>query len=367
MNRRFYGVTFLAGSMLGALAACLVSSRVRDRRSQAGAPGVRSKTISGSVLRAGERTTLFEPRVGSFVPVRDRRDFGGTRTVPTREVALFKDRRRQKATSLGRGPFELPPPGGLGAGVSFKQSLFDFKDETAVYFYNVAPASIGPQPHADLIYMTSSNTASKGCEALLSFFADMQYDCAFSIWDWAHPDVDGGGKFVKSYTYAEMTDYLIPYRFSLESGTELYTVCVYIANITRRLPSGSYQNEVYLYNHVSGTRDLMWSFGFEWPTKATDEPFWWGPIFETFPNPGAQYALASPLGFDQTIVIQDGVQYQMTDQDSTMTVPSGNGLAEVYRSQSTNSGLVCSQSSVASNEGGAKSRMLRRPPSFSRH
>ena len=260
-----------------------------------------------------------------------------------------------------------PPPGGFGAGVSFGQSLLNFKDETAVYFYNVAPASIGPQPHADLIYMTSSNTASKGCEALLSFFADAQYDCAFSIWDWAHPEVDGGGKFVKSYSYAELTDYLIPYQFPLESGTELNTLCVYIANVTRKLSSGSYQNEIYLYNHMSGTRDLMWSFGFDWPTKATDDPFWWGPIFETFPDPGAQYALASPLGFDQTIIVQDGVQYQMTDQDSTMTMPSGNGLAEVYRSQSANSGLVCSVSQTPSNEAVTAHRTLKRPLSFTSH
>jgi len=367
MDRKFDGASFLMGGVLGALASFLLGSRVQGRGSSAGASGLRLKTISGSVMRAGERPTLFEPRIGSYVPIRDRRDVGGTRIVPTREVALFNEKRQKKLASFRSRTAAPPPPGGFGAGVSFDKSLFNFKDETAVYFYNVAPASIGPQPHADLIYMTSSNTPSKGCEALLSFFADAQYDCAFSIWDWAHPDVDGGGKFVKSYSYAELTDYLIPYQFPLESGTELNTACVYIANITRRLPSGSYQNEVYLYNNASGTRDLMWSFGFPWPTKATDDPFWWGPIFETFPDPGAQYELASPLGFDQTIVIQDGIQYQMTDQDSTLTVPSGNGLAEVYRSHSTNSGLVCSVSPTASSEVVAAPRTLKRPLSFSSH
>ena len=85
----------------------------------------------------------------------------------------------------------------------------------------------------------------------------------------------------------------------------------------------------------------MWSYPFDWPAKDTAEEFWWGPIFETFPDPGAQYVLANPVGFDGTIVVQDGVAYQLSDQNSTMTIPSGNGLREIYRSVGTNSGLVC--------------------------
>src|SRR6266403_2036138 len=100
----------------------------------------------------------------------------------------------------------------------------------------------------------------------------------------------------------------------------LETVCVHIVNVTRRTNGNSFQNEVYLHNHTTGMRDLVWSYAFDWPDKNATEAFWWGPIFETFPDPGAQYSLANPLGFDKTLVVQDGVEYQIVDQDSTMTM-----------------------------------------------
>lgn len=365
MGQKVEGRSFLLGSILGAMGAGVVGAFVRRDHARGRLSGLRQRAIDGFLTRNGDQPALFEPRIGSYIPIRDCRALGGFRPAPEREISLFIKKRERKLASFKANLPASPPPGGLGAGVSFGQSLLHFREETGVYFYNVAPPSIGLQPNAQLIYMTSSNTAAKGCEALLSFFADEQYDCAFRIWDWAHPDVPGGGKFVKSYSYAELGDYLIPYRFPLDSGSELDTVCVYIANITRLLSSGSFQNEIYLHNHVTGTRDLMWSFTFDWPTKATDDAFWWGPIFETFPDPGAQYALGSPLGFDETIVVQDGIQYQLTNQDSTMTVPAGNGLTEVYQSQGTNSGLVCSASQTVSSDSAlAGSTRLRRPAAF---
>jgi hypothetical protein len=113
-------------------------------------------------------------------------------------------------------------------------------------------------------------------------------------------------------------------------------------NVTRRVNGTSFQNEVYLQNNATGSRDLIWSYPFEWPDKDTAQPFWWGPIFETFPNPGSpQYRLASPVGFDQALVVQDGIKYQLTGEDNTLTSPSGNGLREIYRSDGLNAGLVC--------------------------
>lgn len=367
MWRRFDRTSFLFGTVVGALGTSAAKAVAGNKQKSAAPRRVRAKAVNLPLTTAGDPPTLFEPRIASYAPVRDRRTFGGNHAAPAGEIALFRDRRRHRLATIDR-PSIPPPPGGLGAGVTFGQALLHFTEETGVYFYNLAPVSIGSQPNAQLIYMTSSNTASKGCEALLSFFSDQQYDCAFRIWDWAHPDMPDGGKFVKNYTYAELTDYLIPYRLPLDSGGELDTVCVYIANITRRLPTGAYQNEVYLHNHVTGTRDQMWSFRFDWPTKATDQSFWWGPIFETFPDPGAQYALGSPLGFDQTVIVQDGVQYQLTNQDSTMTLPVGNGLSEVYRSQDSNSGLVCSAPRTISNFAHPVRRVhLQRPASFTKY
>jgi hypothetical protein len=302
---------------------------------------VPTQYVSDLLKGSSGKQVLYEPMTRSFVPVRDARNLGGSHVVPRREIDLFlqhSEQRRARSTTRSVG---VPPPGGLGAGVSYLDELLHFQNYTAVYFYLVAPPTIGLQSKAQLLYMTSSNTASKGCEALLSFFTDEQDRCAFRIWDWAHPDVAGGGKFIKNYVYEEIQPYLIPYRFALETGTELDTVCIYIANITRQTKGSAFQNDVYLQNHMTGTRDLIWSYPFDWPDKATSDSFWWGPIFETFPDPGALYALANPVGFDQTTVIQDGAVHTLSDQNSSLSPPANNGLEEIYRSTGTNGGLVC--------------------------
>jgi hypothetical protein len=367
MPRKLDAASLIFGTALGAIALGTVAI-ISTKRHRGGTRLPSTQKPIGSLFAVGgDNSALFEPRTGSFIAIRDAREKGANRAASAKEVSLFLERRRKTIAHL-LSDSSGPAPGGLGAGISFGTPLLHFNDYTAVYFYDVAPPSIGPQPNAQLLYMTSSNTASKGCEALLSFFADEQYDCVFRIWDWAHPDVPGGGKFVKSYTYTELADYLIPYRVALSSGKELDSVCVYIVNLTRRLDANSFQNEVYLHNHSSGTRDLMWSYAFEWPTKMTDGPFFWGPIFETFPDPGAQYALGAPLGFDQTLVVQDGIQYQLTDRNSSMTIPVGNGLSEIYRSQTSNSGLICSVSQGSQLEFLPTHRTsLNRPSTFMTH
>src|SRR5437868_6260960 len=77
--------------------------------------------------------------------------------------------------------------GGLGAGVSFRDGQLLFNGYTSVFYYLLAPRNIGDVPSAELLYMTSSNRASKGCEALLSFFRSEQFQTVFRVWDWATP------------------------------------------------------------------------------------------------------------------------------------------------------------------------------------
>ena len=59
--------------------------------------------------------------------------------------------------------------------------------------------------NADLIYMTSSNRASKGCEALISYFKDRLYAVAFMIWDWSTAKQNDGTQFVVTMDYDELT------------------------------------------------------------------------------------------------------------------------------------------------------------------
>jgi hypothetical protein len=329
-------LAFTAGVVTGATVTSIVNRHRRKRL-------IISKQSAGPLLQGtGDGQSLFEPLTRSYVSISDRRaDFGNVPATED-EVKAFLARRRLLQARGVKSLSTLPPPGGFGAGVALGDPLLHFQDYTAMYYYLVAPPTIGPQPKADLLYMTSSNTASKGCEALLSFFNTEGFNCVFRIWDWAHPDVSGGGKFVRGRPYAGLANYLIPYSFTLTSGTVLDTACVYIVNATRRINGNSFQNDVYLHNNASGTRDLIWSYAFDWPDKNAASPFWWGPIFETFPQPGSpQYTLRNPVGFDAALIVQDDFQFQLTESNSTLTTPSGNGLRVIYRSLGANSGLVC--------------------------
>ena len=112
--------------------------------------------------------------------------------------------------------------------MSFRDALLHFRDYTAVYFYLIAPPEIGRQLHADLLYMTSSNTAALGCEALLSFFGTEQFKCIFSDLGLGHPDEPNGGKFVKGLIYDELSEYLIPHTVSDSNRlTTEHRVCVH--------------------------------------------------------------------------------------------------------------------------------------------
>ena len=200
--------------------------------------------ISRLVIGEGLDRALYEPKTKSYVRVRDTREDWGDTAAPRSVIEAFLKSRGGVREHLTASSAESPQDrGGLGAGVTFDDSLRHFQDDTAIYFYVVAPPTIGVQTGAQVLYLTSSNTANHGCEALLSFAADQEFQCVFAIWDWAHPDMPGGGKFVKSCSYDQLQQYLIPYKLPLDSGQELDTVCIFIANVTRRTNGDWFQNE----------------------------------------------------------------------------------------------------------------------------
>ena len=101
-----------------------------------------------------------------------------------------------------------------------------------------------------------------------------------------------------------------------------------IVNSTR-VAGGQWVNEVYLHNNKTGERERKWQYSFHWPTKSSDQNFWWGPIFETFPA-AAQYITAPVLGFADASIIQDGVARQLDDSDSQISEPTSNGLVTLW-------------------------------------
>lgn len=337
----------LGGALAGGAVGWLCARALGERQGKsAAAPrrrvgGFESGGIAPLVRSHQEHESLYDPQSKSYVLVRDAPESLMSEAAPRPselEIEVFLNHRRQREqdTFSLRG---FPPPGGLGAGVTFRPEQFSFKDHTAVYYYLLVPPEIGGSPSADLLYMTSSDFASKGCEALLSFFKGESFKAVFRIWDWATPEQPDKSHFVAPKPYAALGDYLIPYEIQT-GGRTLNFDTIYVVSLTRRVSGDTWVNEVYLHNHKLGVRDRVWSYQFSWPTKSSDKDFWWGPIFEVFPD-NADYGSTNLLGFLETLVVQDGVEYQLTDRNSKLVAPSGNGLNVVYQSRGNNSALIC--------------------------
>ena len=196
MARSDSPLTVLLGFVAG-VAAGVAGTMIATRRRRK--PAVTHRLRGRIVERGGDAMRLYDPLTRSYVNVSDRRDAFQDVSASDEEIRAFTDHRRGLQPQSEMRPRDWPPPGGLGAGVSLHDSLLHFQDSTGVYFYLVAPPGIGAQQRAELLYMTSSNTAGLGCEALLSFFRGGQFNCVFRIWDWATPDRPGAGSSSKAW------------------------------------------------------------------------------------------------------------------------------------------------------------------------
>jgi len=303
---------------------------------------ITGRNCSPIYKRSEDKDLFFDPHLRSYTQFA-KAHRGRGRIQPSRlegEALRRPGRRRSPAARLLAAE---PPPGGLGGGVSYKPDQLLFNNETAAFYYLLVPPSLGQNVNADLIYMTSSNRASKGCEALISYFKDRLYAAAFMIWDWSTARQNDGTQFVVTMDYDELSPYRIPLAIGTTADSPDSTFDAISVSNSTRWDGANWINEVYLHNHSTGIRDQIWQNSFTWPTKATDDNFWWGPIFETFPD-NAQYTSAPPLGFAEAMLVQDGLQRQLTPEDSDLTEPVCNGFVTIWKTP--NSGLVAQGSNT---------------------
>jgi hypothetical protein len=283
------------------------------------------------------QNVLFDPILRSNIAVQDALSGVSSQVAPSAFEIQAIASHANPSKEIAASPKNVPPPGGYGAGVNFDPSKLHFRNSTAAFYHLLIPHDLGGNPTADLLYMTSSNRASKGCEALVSFFKDRNYEVAFMIWDWSVEQDKNRSQFVVTMSYDQTSPYRIP--LTIQSNTGFGNIGCEVLNITNvtRRSGNAWVNEVYLHNHATGLRDRVWQHSFQWPTKDTDDLYWWGPIFETFPK-DAFYNTAPALGFTDAMLVQDGVTHKLLPDDSTMKLPSNDGLVVLWKVD--NSGLI---------------------------
>lgn len=231
--------------------------------------------------------------------------------------------RRNDRTSLSAvSSAILPPPGGVGAGVFFSDVTLKFSHSTEVQWYMIIPHFLGGNARP-VLYLTSSNRASKGCEALVSY--EQGGSGVFRVWDWAtQPDQDGS-QFVIGLSYADLPEYI----FDIDIAGNLYSV-LKVLNRTSEGPQNTWLNEVYLLNPKAkpSAFDLVWSFEYSWTPDEAHKYFGWGPIIETFPP--YDYGTTNVLGYAATVLVQDSKPHKLTPANSYFRADPGEEFNLVY-------------------------------------
>lgn len=215
-------------------------------------------------------------------------------TAQEKQAAMAEIEARSAAPAAAEAeeeedPADPPPPGGVGFGFYYDPSYkVAWETGSALEVSIVCPTVAGGNVN-DWLYLTSTNRTGKGVEALVSYYA--QDELSFKVYDWALPDED---RWQVDRPYSKLTDYL----GSLDIDGMRYQT-LHVHNSTYQIGTGSWRNEVSLFNPTLQEVDVVYSFDYAatiWEQKAMGGGFW-APIVETFQD---RYSGTSPLGFAYT-------------------------------------------------------------------
>jgi hypothetical protein len=195
-----------------------------------------------------------------------------------------------------------PPPGGFGMGDEYTDAFQNaFFDRTELDFTILCPTQAGGN-NSHTLYLTSTNRATLGVEALISYEA--QDPLVFEVYDWARPESSRWQVFMPYYT---LSNYLTTITVG---GISYQAVNIYNSTRNTNLviagPDSNststdtvtvWANSVYLTNFSTGDFDLVYRYEYEaTPADQKTGVHSWGPIFELFQP---QYSNLNPMGFYQ--------------------------------------------------------------------
>jgi hypothetical protein len=280
------------------------------------------------------KTLAFNPEKNEYIPVNDVREEtkrASQEYPPTKEEKqLFYQQKIKRVESLEipyeqkkdlldeleeaaqeeeeeDPPIPKPIPGGVGFGIFFRDEALEFTNSSTLFYHIVTIPTIGAISN-EYLYLTSTNRAPKGIEALISYVR--QDKPKFHIYDWSIKKKKD--RWAASKPYDLLDRYLIKHT---SAGQEFDTI--YVANSTRRLEGTRWRNEV-LLRTTTGEYDFVYSHDYD--LSASDERRFltWGPIVETFPPHPNE---TNQIGFFQTKLLQDdGDALLLTDVDTKLRI-----------------------------------------------
>jgi len=185
-----------------------------------------------------------------------------------------------------RNGAKIPPvPGGEGFGVFYRPGFKTaFSMGTSLFWIAICPTRPGGNV-STYLYLTATNRASHGCEALVHY--NGQTDAHFAVYDWSLPEGDQWQTYV---SFTDLGDYLgeetilgeirqtLPIWNSTYEIFEVEQDPEEVANLRR------WRNDVLLYNHEETSWDLIYRNDYDATRSQQRSSFVgsWGPLVETF-------------------------------------------------------------------------------------
>lgn len=255
------------------------------------------ETAAGTKVSSGGQEYLYDPSSGQYLPVRDVRDEIATEKVEMPSEDIMEQRREvltQEATTYTDTMSDDSPadvPGGVGYGVFFNS---DFRDDystgTSISYDIICPTTFGGDSE-ETLYLTSTNRAAKGVEALIYYYGQSQF--SFWVYDWARDD---GSRFQAGISADTLLSTYVRTK-EIYGETRQYLT---VQNTTVQIGTNQWANYVWL-NCIDGTFDLVYSYTYT-ATLSEQQGQWvgsWGPIVETFQD---SYSGTNTVGFVQTFL-----------------------------------------------------------------
>lgn len=196
---------------------------------------------------------------------------------------------------------ELPPPGGVGWGVFYKDPQLLWEDQSLLVHRMIVPRNEGGNLIGTL-YNTATNRSNLGVEALIHYPG--QGDAHFRVFDWS---ISVGSKWVLDLPWADLAPYI--HTVECADGTWRQEIEVWNNTVNDWEDDTTWLNGVLLKNQRTGNLDLVYSREYQLldPTDNTFQPGEhfgeWGPIFETFQD---HDGTSTPIGSNLTLLLQDG-------------------------------------------------------------
>jgi hypothetical protein len=221
------------------------------------------------------------------------------RTHPTNDPRLKAQREAGVRTAIDplrlAGP-DQPVPGGVGYGCFFTDGFkVAFSEGAEIQWNVVCPDRPGGNVRS-FLYLTATNRASLGVEALVAYEPDGTL--RFLVFDWALPDTPGptgnSARWRVSLSRADLEPYLSPHQIVTPQGP-LPLQILPLLNSTVELSPGWWQNSVLLFDHSRNGWDQIYSHQYS-AGLLDQQATWlgsWGPIVETFQP---WFAGTAPMG-----------------------------------------------------------------------